>query len=116
MLKCLEEMLTRPKVEVRIGVEDFLMKAFEKFYVAIWSYMKLRDVLGVLPMFMLENFVDESIFIWGREQCSKMVGQISPMSHYYLKDLKRIYDGCHGLPYGKENQTLLIDNEFNKAI
>jgi hypothetical protein len=76
MLKCLEEMLTRPKVEVRIGVEDFLMKAFEKFYVAIWSYMKLRDVLGVLPMFMLENFVDESIFIWGREQCSKMVGQI----------------------------------------
>jgi len=68
----------KAKVEVRVGAEDFLMKTFEKFYVAIWSYMKLGNVLGVLPMFMLENFVDQFIFIWGREQCSKMVGQISP--------------------------------------
>jgi hypothetical protein len=35
---------------------------------------------------------------WGREQCSKMANQISPRSHYYLKDLKHIYYGCFGLP------------------
>ncbi len=106
----------KAKVEVKDGVEDFLMKAFEKIYIVIWSYMKLEDVLKVLPMFMLENFMDQCVFIWGREQCSKMAGQISPKSHYYLKDLKHVYYGCHGLPYGKEDQTLLIDDEPNKVL
>jgi len=106
----------KAKVEVRVGVEDFLVKAFEKFYVAIWSCMKLGDVLGVLPMFMPKNFMDQFVFIWGLEQCSKMVGQISPKSHYYLKDLKCVYDGCRGLPYGKEDQTLHINDELNKLI
>jgi hypothetical protein len=45
-----------------------------------------------------------------------MVGQISPESHYHLKDLKRVYYGCRGLPYGKEDQTLFIDNEPNKVL
>jgi len=88
----------RAKVEVRIGVEIFLSKIFEKFNVTIWSCMKLEDVLEVLPMLMVENFVDQFIFIWEREQCSKMANQISPRSHYYLKDLKHIYYGCYGLP------------------
>jgi hypothetical protein len=35
--------------------------------------------------------------------------QISLESHYYLKDLKQVYYGCRGLPYGKEDQTLLIN-------
>jgi hypothetical protein len=105
----------KAKMEVRVGVEDFLAKTFEKFYIVIWSCMKLEDVLGVLPMFMLENFVDQFNFIWGCEQCSKTVGQISLGSHYYLKDLKRIYDGCHGFPYRKEDETLFIDDELNKA-
>jgi len=30
--------------------------------------------------------------------------------------LKCIYDGCHGLLYGKEDQTLFIHDEFNKVI
>ncbi len=106
----------KAKVEVKVGVEDFLAKAFEKFYIAMWSCMKLEDVLEVLPMFMPENFVDWFVFIWGREQCSKIVGQISHGSHYYLKDLKCVYDGCCGLPNGKEDQTLLIDDEPSKVI
>jgi len=57
----------KAKVKVRARVEDFLAKAFEKFYVAIWSCMKLEDVLEVLPMLMPENFMDWFIFIWGRE-------------------------------------------------
>jgi hypothetical protein len=88
----------RAKVEVRVGAEIFLSKAFEKFNVTIWSCMKLEDVLEVLPMLMPENFVDRFIFIWGCEQCSKMASQISPGSHYYLKDLKCVYYGCYGLP------------------
>ncbi len=84
----------KAKVEVRAGVEDFLAKAFEKSYITIWFCMKLEDVLEVLPMFMLENFVDWFIFISRREQCLKIVGQISPKFHYYLKDLKHIYYGC----------------------
>jgi hypothetical protein len=95
-------------------VEDFLVKTFENFYVAIWSCMKLEDVLEVLPMLMPKFFVDRFVFIWGHEQCSKTTSQISPRSHYYLKDLKHIYYGCCGLPYGKEDQTLLIDDEPSK--
>ncbi len=101
----------KAKVEIKVGVEDFLVKAFEKFYIAIWSCMKLEDVMEVLPMLMPKNFMDRFAFIWGREQRSKMVGQISLGSHYYLKDLKHIYYGCRGLPYGTKDQTLLIDDE-----
>ncbi len=27
-----------------------------------------------------------------------------------------MYYGCHGLPYGKDDQTLLIDNEPRKML
>ncbi len=57
----------KAKMEVRARMEDFLVKAFEKFYVEIWSYMKLKDVLEVLPMLMLENFMGWFFFIWGHE-------------------------------------------------
>ncbi len=57
----------KAKMEVRAKVWDSLVKAFEKFYVTIWSCMKLEDVLEVLPMHMLENFMDRFIFNWGRE-------------------------------------------------
>jgi hypothetical protein len=57
----------KAKMEVKARVEDFLAKAFEKFYVTIWSCMKFEDVLEVLPMFMPENFVDWFVFIWGCE-------------------------------------------------
>jgi len=106
----------KAKVEVKARVEDFLAKAFEKFYIAIWSCMKLEDVLEVFPMLMPENFMDQFVFIWGCEQCSKMASQISHRSHYYLKDLKYIYYGCCGLPYGKEYQTLFIVDEPNKVL
>jgi hypothetical protein len=37
----------KTKVEVRARVEIFLAKAFEKFYVTIWSFIKLENVLEV---------------------------------------------------------------------
>jgi hypothetical protein len=27
-----------------------------------------------------------------------------------------VYYGCYGQPYGKEDQTLIIDDESNKAL
>jgi hypothetical protein len=78
--------------------------------------MKFEDVLNILLMFMLESFLDQFVFIWGHEQCSKTFGEITHESYYYLKDLKNTYYVCRGLPYGKEDQTLLINDEPNKAL
>jgi hypothetical protein len=35
----------KAKVEVKVRVEDFFVKAFEKFHITIWSCMKVEDVL-----------------------------------------------------------------------
>jgi hypothetical protein len=67
-------------------------------------------------MLMLESFLDWIVFIWGCEQCSKTFTETSPKSHYYLKDLKCVYYACGGKDYGKEDQTLLINNEPSKAF
>jgi hypothetical protein len=98
---------------VKVGVEHFLSQVF-KFYITIWSCTKLDNVLEVLPMLIPKTFLEWFVFIWGHEQCSKMSGQI--FLGYYLKDLKIMYYNCRGLPYGKEDQTLLIDDEPSKAF
>ncbi len=64
----------------------------------------------------VQSFLDRFVFFWGCEQCSKMFSKISPGFHYYLKDLKCVYYACHGKDYGKEDQTLLINNEPNKVF
>jgi hypothetical protein len=115
MIKCFEKMLTWPKWKLELE-EIFFNKAFQKFHITIWSCMKLGDVLEVLPTFMPKSFLDWFVFIWGCEQCFKMFSEISPRSYYYLKDLKRVYYVCHGKDYGKEDQTLLINDEPNKAF
>ncbi len=50
--------------------------------------MKLEDMLEIIPMLIPKKIVDQFVFIWGHEQCSNTYGEISPRSHYYLKDLK----------------------------
>ncbi len=67
-------------------------------------------------MLMPKSFLDQLVFIWGCEQCSKTFGEISFESHYYLKDLKCVYYACCGKDYGKEDQTLLINDEPNKVL
>jgi len=107
----------KTKVEVKATMNFFFSKAFQKFHIAIWFCLKLEDVLEVLPMLMPKFFLDQFIFIWGHEQCSKMLGEISPGSHYYLKDLKHVYYAYRGKDYGKEDQTLMINDEPpNKAL
>jgi hypothetical protein len=48
----------KTKVEIKIGINIFLSKAFQKFHITIWSCMKFEDVLEVLPMFVLESFLE----------------------------------------------------------
>jgi hypothetical protein len=54
-------------MEVRTGVHHFLSLSFKYFYITIWSYMKLEDVLEVFPMLMPETFLEQFIFILGCE-------------------------------------------------
>jgi hypothetical protein len=37
-------------------------------------------------------------------------------TYYYFKDLSCVYFAYGGLPYGKEDQTLFIDDEPSKAF
>jgi ABC-type Zn2+ transport system substrate-binding protein/surface adhesin len=53
----------KTKMEVKDEMENFMNKAFQKFHIAIWSYMKLEDVLEVFPMLMLKSFLYWFIFI-----------------------------------------------------
>ncbi len=59
--------VNKMKMEVKVGVENFLAKAFEKLYVTIWSCMKFEDVLEVFPMLMPDKFMDHFFFIWEHE-------------------------------------------------
>jgi hypothetical protein len=68
--RVLGKSVNKTKVGVKAKMENLLSKAFQKFHITIWSYMKLEDVLEVLPMLMLESFLDQFVFIWGCEQCS----------------------------------------------
>ncbi len=47
-----EKNIDKSKVEVRDGIEHFLSKDLKKFYIVIWSCMKLEDVLEVFIMSM----------------------------------------------------------------
>jgi hypothetical protein len=53
--------------------------------------MLLKDVMQVLPLLMPQIFVDQFVFIWGHEQCKRILGQFTLGTYYYLKDLKHLY-------------------------
>ncbi len=72
--------------------------------------------MEILPMLMPQIFVHQFLFNWWHEQCSMMSRQLTTNTYYYLKDLKHVYFTCWGLLYGKESQTLFIDNELSKAF
>jgi hypothetical protein len=53
------------KVEIKVGLNEFLSKTFANFHVAIWSCMLLKDVLELLPWLMPQEFITQFFFIWG---------------------------------------------------
>jgi hypothetical protein len=50
--------IDKGKIEMRVGMKHVFAHAFEKLYIAIWSCVKLEDVLEVLPMLIPNMFVD----------------------------------------------------------
>jgi len=63
--------INKSKVEVRTGIKHFLSNVFLKFYIVIWSWMKLEDVLKVLPMFkdFWSNYSGVLLLYKGFETC-----------------------------------------------
>jgi len=56
------------------------------------------------------------VFIWGHEQCLVTLGQFTIGNYFCFKDLIHVYSACQGLPYGKEDQTLLIKDDWSKVF
>ncbi len=55
------------KVEARARIQHFFNPVFKKFYIGIWSCMLIEDVMEVLNLLLLQDFIDQFVFIWGRE-------------------------------------------------
>jgi hypothetical protein len=98
------ENIDSTKVEVKVGVQHFLTHAFKKFYIGIWFCMLIEDVMEVLTLLLLQDFIDQFFFIWGHEQCSMTSSQLTTRNYYYLKDLSRVYSTYQRLPYGQETK------------
>jgi len=104
------------KVEARARIQHFFILVFKKFYIGIWSCMLIEDVMEVLNLLLLQDFIDQFVFIWGHEQCLMKSNQFTIGNYYCLKDLNHMYSACQGLPYGREDQTLFINDELSKAL
>jgi hypothetical protein len=103
------------KLEIRVGVQNFLVRAFKHLYFVIWSYLLLEDVLQILPMLMPKTLVDQFVFVWD-VQCIITMGQLTRLVYYYLKDLDWVHLALRGLLYGDKDQTLSINDEPSKAL
>jgi len=72
--------------------------------------------MEVLILLLLQDFINQFVFIWGHEQCLMTLGQFTTEKYYCFKDLIHVYSACRGLPYGKEDQTLLINDDWSKVF
>jgi len=67
--------------------------------------MLLKDVFKILPLLMPKTLIDQFVFIWGHEQCTTIMNQLTSSIYYYLKDLDQVHLACRGLFYGDRDQT-----------
>jgi hypothetical protein len=74
------------KLEAKVGVQHFLVRAFKRFYIAIWLYMLIEDIMEVLTLLLLQDFINQFVFIWGREYCSTTSGQFTTGIYYCFKN------------------------------
>jgi len=51
------------KLEIHVGVQNFLSQAFEHFYIFIWLCMLLKDVLEILPFLMPKTLINQFVFV-----------------------------------------------------
>jgi len=74
------------KLEVKVGVQHFLARAFKRFYIVVWPYMLIEDIMEVLTLLLLQNFIDQFVFIWGHEKCCMTLSQFNTGICYCLKN------------------------------
>jgi hypothetical protein len=55
--------IDRTKVESRARIQHFLIYALKRFYIGIWSCMLIEDVMEVLTLLLLQDFIDQFVFI-----------------------------------------------------
>ncbi len=72
--------------------------------------------MEVLILLLPQDFINQFVVIWGHEQCLITLGQFTTGNYYCFKDLIHAYSTCQGLPYGKEDQTLLINDDWSKVF
>jgi hypothetical protein len=51
------------KLEICVGVQDFISWTFEHFYIAIWLCMLLKNVLEILSLLMPKILIDQFVFV-----------------------------------------------------
>ncbi len=71
------EYIDNNKLETKVGVQHFLAQAFKRFYIVVWPYMLIEDVMEIFILLLLQDFIDQFVFIWGREQCSMTLSQFT---------------------------------------
>lgn len=85
-----------------------------------WRFFNFQNsvflLMEVLTLLLLQDFINQFVFIWGHEYCSMTLGQFTIGIYYCFKNWSCVYFACQRLPYGKEDQTLFIDDEPNKAF
>ncbi len=83
---------------MRIGVQHFLFQGLKKNYIVIWSCMLLEDVMHVFSLLALQTFVGQFVIIFGHEQYTRTLGELTVGTYYYFKDLNCVYSTCRRLP------------------
>jgi len=77
--------IDKSNVKAKIRVEYFHFITLKKFYVAIWSCMKLKDVFEILSLLMLKFCGPICVHLRKWTMCITF-GKITIESFYYLKD------------------------------
>ncbi len=72
--------------------------------------------MEVFTLLLPQDFINQFVFIWRHEQCLMTLGQFTTENYYCFKDLIHVYSTCQGLPYEKEDQTLLINDNLSKVF
>jgi hypothetical protein len=51
------------KLEIRVGVQDFISWTIEHFYIAIWLCMLLKYFVEILSLLMPKILIDQFVFV-----------------------------------------------------
>ena len=102
------------KIWIRPHAKTFLKYCLENFNIAIWTSVKIKNILPILDALFNEEDKNKLVFIWGQEQCTPSGKKTYKNWHkeVFYKEIKKVWNEFSG--YGSWN-TLLIDEDKYKA-